>query len=123
MIATPQTALQPRTLAEFQVWESQDGFKYEWNDGELIQFTGMNKTQLYIYDTLNKLFIAKGYWQKGTLVTEQDVILSGIQLRRPDIAFFTNEQIQLAKSGEDEIPEFVVEVISGTDNINHVEKK
>ncbi len=26
----------PQTLEEFVVWEPNDGFKYEWNDGEII---------------------------------------------------------------------------------------
>ena len=47
----------PRTLAEFMIWESNDGYKYEWNDGELIKFSGMNKKQVKIYDILNTIFI------------------------------------------------------------------
>ncbi len=113
----------PRTLAEFQIWEPNDGFKYEWNDGELIKFTGMDKRQVYIYDTLNSLFIKKGYWEVGTLVSEYDTMLNGIQMRRPDIAYLSKKQIQQTKKGEDEIPEFVIEIISGNDNINLVEKK
>lgn len=31
------------TFPRFQTWEPNDGFKYEWNDGELIKFTGINK--------------------------------------------------------------------------------
>lgn len=113
----------PRTLEEFTQWEPNDGFKYEWNDGELIKFTGMNKNQLYIYDILNLRFIQAAYYQSGTLVAEQDVLLSGIQLRRPDIAYFTREQIKNTKNGEDEIPPFLIEIILGSDNINSVEEK
>jgi Uma2 family endonuclease len=123
MVKNKEITVLPRTLEEFQDWEPNDGFKYEWNDGELIKFTGMNKRQLYIFHILNKLFIQKGYWELGTLVAEQDVELSGIQMRRPDIAFFTNEQIERAKLGNDEIPEFAIEIISGNDNINKVETK
>jgi Uma2 family endonuclease len=113
----------PATLLEFMNWEPNDGFKYEWNDGEVIKFAGMNKTQFHIYTLLNRLFISKGYWKKGTFVAEQDVQLSGIQMRRPDMAYFTIEQEARMKNGSDEIPAFVVEVISGNDNINQVEEK
>ncbi len=113
----------PRTLAEFQSWEPNDGYKYEWNDGELIKFTGMDKKQVYIFATLSNLFFDKGYRSLGTFVSEYDTMLTGIQMRRPDIAYFTKEQIENTKKGEDEIPEFVVEIISGNDNINIVEKK
>jgi Uma2 family endonuclease len=113
----------PRTLAEFMLWEPTDGYKYEWNDGELIQFTGMNKTQVYIYQVLNKLFSEKGFWKNGVLVAEYDVMLTGIQMRRPDIAYLTDEQIQRTKNNEDVIPEFMIEIISGSDNAYKLEAK
>jgi hypothetical protein len=70
----------PRTLAEFMVWEPNDGYKYEWNDGELIKFSGMNKKQVKIYDILNTLFIEKNYWRTGAFVAEYDVQLTGLQM-------------------------------------------
>lgn len=105
------------------VWEPEDGFKYEWNDGELIKFTGINKTQFRIYAILNRFFVERGYLKTGTLVSEQDVMLSGIQMRRPDIAYFTIEQELRMNKGIDEIPEFVIEVISGSDNSYRIEDK
>lgn len=124
MIQTSQNVNQlPRTLEEFLVWEPNDGYKYEWNDGEIIQFTGMKKKQLFIFDILNQLFFEKGYIKQGSLVLEQDVMLTGIQMRRPDIAYFSREQIKLDRTGEDVIPEFVIEVTSNHDQINQLEKK
>ncbi len=124
MIQTSQAVNQlPRTLEEFLLWEPNDGYKYEWNDGEIIQFTGMKKEQLYIYDILLDLFFEKGYKKLGTLVAEQEVMLTGIQMRRPDVAYFTREQIQQSKKGQDIIPEFVIEIISNNDQINQLEKK
>ncbi|MFN8343618.1 MAG: Uma2 family endonuclease [Spirosomataceae bacterium] len=123
MIETRETALLPKTLEEFMVWEPEDGFKYEWNDGELIKFVGMNKTQFHIFGVLNRFFISKGYWKTGTFITEQDVQLTGIQMRRPDIAYFSIEQESKMRQGDDEIPEFVIEIISGSDNANKVEEK
>jgi Uma2 family endonuclease len=114
----------PRTLAEFINWEQpEDGFKYEWNDGELIKFTGMNKKQAFIYDYLLEKFIEKGYKKNATLISEYDVQLTGIQMRRPDIAYLTKEQLANGKRGIDEIPEFVIEIISASDNIERVEEK
>jgi Uma2 family endonuclease len=124
MIQTLQTTAQlPHTLAEFLDWEPIDGFKYEWNDGELIKFTGMQKKQYYIYTILNKLFIKKGYAETGTFMAEPDVMLTGIQMRRPDIAYFTDEQIQEGRNGVDVIPDFVIEVISETDKMYKTEEK
>ena len=113
----------PRTFHEFLVWESNDGFKYEWNDGELIRFSGMKKQQYFIYTILNKLFVKKGYVESGTLMAEADVMLSGIQMRRPDIAYFTDQQVQSGKEGHDVIPDFVIEVISETDQAYKIEEK
>ncbi|MFN3851108.1 MAG: Uma2 family endonuclease [Spirosomataceae bacterium] len=123
MITKQEISTLPKTLEEFMVWEPEDGFKYEWNDGELIKFTGLNQKQLYIYATLNRLFAKKGYLRNGTLVSKQDVMLSGIQMRRPDIAYFTIEQELRMNKGIDEIPEFVIEVISGSDNSYKIEDK
>ena len=123
MVLTNDISTLPTTLEEFMAWESEDGFKYEWNDGELIKFVGMNRKQVFIYEALNQLFIEKGLWKTGTLISEYDVQLSGIQMRRPDVAYLTKEQIALTKQGEDEIPEFAIEIISGSDKANKVEEK
>ncbi|WP_037301987.1 Uma2 family endonuclease [Runella limosa] len=124
MVQTTQNnPVLPRTLAEFQEWEPNDGLKYEWYDGELIQFTGMKKRQYYIYDILNLLFINKGYYQKGVFIAEPDVMLNSIQMRRPDIAYFTRAQVYQGREGNDVIPEFVVEIISETDQVYRVEER
>ncbi|WP_305951916.1 Uma2 family endonuclease [Emticicia oligotrophica] len=123
MVATNEISTLPKTLEEFILWEPNDGYKYEWNDGELIKFTGMNNKQVYIYNILLDLLIEKGYKKLGTLVSEYDTMLTGIQMRRPDIAYLTNEQMEKGRNGEDEIPEFVVEILSETDNVNKVEEK
>jgi Uma2 family endonuclease len=122
MVQTVASAL-PQTLDEFMNWEPNDGFKYEWNDGELIQTTGMKKQQYFIYTLLNRLFIEKGYHEIGTFMAEPDVMLTALQMRRPDIAYFTNDQIERSREGEDVIPAFVIEIISETDHIRKVEKK
>jgi Uma2 family endonuclease len=113
----------PTTLAEFMVWEPTDAYKYEWNDGELIRFTGMKKKEYYIADLLNLLMFKTGYFEQGALLQETDVMLTGIQMRRPDLAYFTRDQIYAARQGEDVIPEFVIELISPTDDAEQVEKK
>lgn len=123
MVLSNEIQSVPKTLAEFMIWEPNDGFKYEWNDGELIKFEGMNKKQVYIYDVLAKLFSRKGLFESGSLVAEYDTMLSGIQMRRPDIAYLTNEQIQLTKKNQDVIPEFVIEIISETDQFYKIEDK
>jgi Uma2 family endonuclease len=113
----------PQTFDEFLKWEPVDGFKYEWNDGEIIRFSGLKKTHYYIYDVLNSLFIEKEYHKSGTFMAEPDVMLTALQMRRPDIAYFTKEQIQRGRQGEDVIPAFVIEVLSETDQAYRIEEK
>ncbi|GAB3514912.1 Uma2 family endonuclease [Emticicia fontis] len=71
--------------------------------------------------TLSRLFLTtQAHQNGGELICEQDVMLTGIQLRRPDMAYFSNEQIE---SEEEAIPAFCIEVISTHDQINDVKKK
>lgn len=126
MIQTPQNVnLLPRTLEEFLVWEPNDGFKYEWNDGEIIKFEKMKKKHLVIIRTLNRLFVVTAAHQHGgELIMEQDVMLTGIQMRRPDLAYFSGEQIDNSvSSNDDPIPAFLIEVVSPSDDAEKVEEK
>ena len=122
-ISLQQSPTLPKTLAEFLEWEPEDGFKHEWNDGEIIQFNGMDKKEMYIFDLLLELLIEKGLKKQGSLIPEQDVMLTGIQMRRPDIAYFSKVQIQNGRYGQDEIPEFVIEIISTNDKSYKIEEK
>lgn len=83
----------------------------------------MKKEQLYIYELLTQLFITKGYWENGMLVAEQEVILTDNTVLRPDIAYFTREQIHKSRNGVDVIPEFIIEITSNGDLIFPFEKK
>ncbi|TAE37192.1 MAG: Uma2 family endonuclease [Runella slithyformis] len=123
MAAEIKNTVLPRTMAEFENWETNDSYKYEWNDGEIIKFEGMKNKHLYLISNLSELFdktIAKK--QRGQLICEQDVMLTGIQMRRPDLAYFSWEQILKSKT-EVQIPEFVIEVISTFDQILEVKRK
>ncbi|MEM6321732.1 MAG: Uma2 family endonuclease [Bacteroidota bacterium] len=58
----------------------------------------------------------------GDLIAEGDTRFAGNQ-RRPDLAYYTDEQIQQARNGKDVMPSFVLEVISTFDQINRVQRK
>jgi Uma2 family endonuclease len=114
----------PRTLEEFERWKPTDGYKYEWNDGELIRFEGMKRKHLKLVRALSELFdTTQAKKERGQLICEQDVQITGIQLRRPDLAFFSGEQINDCDDNEEPIPTFAIEVISSNDQINEVKKK
>jgi Uma2 family endonuclease len=116
----------PETLAQFEQWEPNDGFKYEWNDGEIIKSEKMNRKHLKLLKKLARLFLkTKAHKSGGELIAEQDVRLTGVQLRRPDIAYFSAEQIENSdhSSAEEPIPGFAIEVISTSDQLTMVKAK
>jgi len=64
----------PKTLAEFEQRQPTDGYKYEWNDGELIKFEGMKRKHLKLVRVLSELFdTTKAKKQRGQLICEQDI--------------------------------------------------
>lgn len=122
---------QPRKISwrEFQNrYQSREGrYKYEWVNGvaERTLYT-MNAQQLYIQKNLTALFrhflIEK--MVVGELLAEPDLLLFEGHMRRPDMAWLTNEQIEnLANEGAIEVPAFVIEVISNSDAASKVAKK
>lgn len=118
----PQLAALPTTFDEFLRFEPTDGYKYEWNDGELIKSGGRKRKHLRIIQNLNLRFdTTRAKQERGQFICEQDVMLTGIQMRRPDVAYFSDEQI---RSADDEpVPAFCIEVISPTDESGKVENK
>ena len=56
-------------------------------------------------------------------MAQPDVMLTAIQMRRPDIAYFTDVQVEQGRQGKDVIPAFVVEVLSETDQAYRIEEK
>lgn len=124
MILQPKSQVRPLNLEEFLLWEPVDGFKYEWNDGEIIRFEKMKKKHLVIVRILNRLFLTTAAHKNGgELMTEQDVMLTGIQMRRPDLAYFSGPQIDKSLGPEEPIPEFIIEIVSPTDDATKVEEK
>ncbi len=125
MVLEIKNSVLPRTLSEFMEWEAPiDGYKYEWNDGEIIKFEKKKQRHLKLIHVLNRRFTKTiSYLNGGELICEQDVMLTPIQMRRPDLAFFSHDQIIESENGNVQIPEFVIEVISPTDDSVNVEAK
>jgi Uma2 family endonuclease len=97
--------------------------RYEWYDGKIIKFEGMNKKHLRLIRLFSK---TKAYQDGGELIAEQDVKISAIQLRRPDLAYlayFSASQIDESWKDEEPIPAFAIEIISTFDQINQVKMK
>ncbi len=102
----------------------EDGHKYEWVEGSVVKTKSMDYTQLFIVKNLlaffRKLMAEQGI--TGELIPESDVFFGGNH-RRPDIAYFTDEQIAAMSYGENQVPKFVIEIISTKDQVNLIQQK
>lgn len=103
--------------------EREDGFKYEWVDGYVEKTSRtMDKKQFFIQWNLSEFLTTLNVG--GLLIAEGDNFFSG-QHRRPDIAYYTHEQIRLAQNdaANKVVPQFVIEVISTNDQMNKAVEK
>ena len=104
--------------------DREDGYKYEWNNGIVEKTESMKKDQLYLQDVLLRALIKTHFFSEGgTLTSEGDMDTSPKQLRRPDMAIYTREQLYGLKKGEHHVPCWVAEVISENDQINKLDDK
>ncbi len=102
----------------------EDKYKYEWVDGQVVKTPReMNQRQQLILvnllDFLDKLRIPTK--KLGKLLAEVDTFFEG-NLRRPDIAYFSQAQLDAIPTGN-QVPQFVIEIISKTDQMALVHQK
>lgn len=132
-IAAQKSKDAPAKLPKKITWEEfqrkylarEDRYKYEWVNG-LVEKThrDMDKSQLYILNNLINFFIGLKMAKSldGNLIAEGDTFFAGNH-RRPDIAYYTEAQIQAGRRNEDVHPDFVIEVISKKDQVEKLVDK
>jgi Uma2 family endonuclease len=102
----------------------EDGYKYEFNNGVIEKTKTMDQEQTTLFAKLLRMYIStKSFQEGGTITSETNMNTTDLQLRKPDIAIYSAEQLSLMKNGQNQVAEWVAEVISETDQINHVNKK
>lgn len=100
--------------------------KYEWVEGKVEKTPrSMDQSQLFVLMNFNRFMRNLQFANPsiGELSVETDTFLNESLHRKPDIAYFSTAQILAAAKGQNQIPAFVIEVISPTDNINRVTRK
>ena len=105
--------------------EREDGFKYEWVNGTVEKTPrSMNRKQFYIVVNLLRYFeqLYSNGKVSGSLLPEGDTFF-GENHRRPDVAYYTDEQSESAADDNTAEPQFVIEIISTTDEMNRIHKK
>lgn len=103
--------------ADFLQWKSDDNYVYEFNDGVLEPTTGMRQDEVLLFKRLNRHFAqTNAYRLGGELLAEVDVWLTQKQMRRPDAAFYSVEQIDQLANHTQVVPSFAIEFASVSDN-------
>lgn len=115
----------PMSKQEFLNWNPEDDFLYEFDNELAIPTDGMRKEERYLVRNIQKAFRkTRAFEENGCLFEESAVWVTDNQKRIPDMAYFTDAQISESATAESEpIPSFVVEIISPTDTVKHVEQK
>ncbi|MBL7796957.1 MAG: Uma2 family endonuclease [Saprospiraceae bacterium] len=101
----------------------EDGYKYEWVRGEVVQTPrDMNQYQYYILDNLQEYFTRLRFEGKvtGKLYPEIDTFFLKKVHRRPDMAWFTDEQVARMAHRENQVPNFVIEIVSDHDIVDNL---
>ncbi len=99
----------------------EDGFRYEWSDGKVIKTPrAMNQYQYFILDNLTELFTRLRFAGKvsGKMYAEIDTFFLKKHHRRPDMAWFSDEQAARMAYRENQIPKFVIEIVSDHDKVD-----
>ena len=100
----------------------ENGHKYEWLDGIIEKSqSGINKKYFFIIYNITRAFY-NNFKFKGAIITGGDTFF-GKHHRRPDIAYYTDQQIEDARQDLDAVPLFVIEIISSKDQMNKVHLK
>jgi Uma2 family endonuclease len=111
------------TLEQFRRRYSnrEDGYKYEFNNGIIEKSLSlMTVRQFHIVDNLIENFRETvAFKSGGRLASKIEQITSNSQLRRPDLAYLTRSKIQ---TEDESASEFVIKIISPTDNYLKVKK-
>ena len=115
----------PKTRQEFLAWNPHDGFKYEWENGNILKLPKMiTPEQFYIVKNLTRFFQTTQAFKKGDeLMPEVKSSTIDTQIRVPDIGYFTSQQQYLMEQGEAVTPSFAIEIISPTDFFYKVDMK
>jgi Uma2 family endonuclease len=106
--------------------ERDDMYKYEWVKGHVEKtLRTMNQYQQFICDNLIDFFTELRLKNQvnGRLSTEVDTFFMTDIHRRPDLAYFSDAQRKLMSDEQNQVPQFLIEIISNTDQINRMIKK
>ena len=125
-VTTHKQRKQLANVEEFERWLSKKktDYNYEFVNGQAIKKNPMKQNELLMVRFLTDLFMTtQAFAIKGRLFPETDVYIDNFRKRIPDLAYFTDAQIQATRSGTKVVPAFVIELVSDSESFDDVEKK
>jgi Uma2 family endonuclease len=130
MIVTPSSTLSlPTTLQtvdEFEQWQRQYAHEgsYEFVRGRIIEKKEMKQAEYLILKFLTRLFAQTNAYRSGDELTpEMDSYVDATRKRRPDLAYFTLEQILETGKGIRQKTRFAIEILSDSESYENVLEK
>jgi|GEM_PF-663449 len=125
-LAAVQTRLGERvSLEDFLSFEPEiPGIKLEWNNGQVELEYLMKADERKLIDRIIRKFNStQAYLEGNSLLPEADVHLTTVNsLRRPDVCYFTKQQIENPKDAPD-ASVWVIEVISLSNTVVEIDEK
>ena len=118
------------TREEFEArdWNSGDAarWKFEWNNGFAETYEErMKLSEIKFMGNLPCAFTAcpHGREREAAMYYEVEIWLDDKMMRKPDFCVLTAEQVRQADEGTHPVPLFVIEVLSPSDQVLHVQNK
>ncbi len=127
MIATelvnPTLPTTLQTVDEFEQWERQHPHEggYEFVRGQIIEKKEMKQLEGFLIKFLNRIFIQTNAFRQGDeLFQEMDAYVDEVRKRRPDLSYFTADQINAMRTGEQTKTRFAIEILSDSESYQDV---
>ncbi len=115
-----------KTVDEFEQWQEQYAHEgsYEFVRGRIIEKKEMKQAEYLILKFLTRLFTRTKAYEKGDELTpEMDSYVDNTRKRRPDLAYFTLEQIVETGQGIRQKTRFPIEILSDSESYKEVTDK
>lgn len=121
-IATKNETYKVEKVNEFEDWvqdrADMSGKRFEFLRGEIVEKPSLSQSEFYIPIFLTRLFTKTKAYQGGAeLLTEAEVYVSDNCKRVADLAYFTSEQLQHARSGKKIAAIFAIEILASNESL------
>ena len=126
MTATPALSLPTRfqTVEEFEQRQYVHEGSYEFVRGRIIEKKDIKQLEGFLIKFPNRIFITTSAFQRGDeLFQEMDAYVDETRKCRPDLVYFTTEQVQAMRLGQLTPTRFAIEILSDSGSYKDVTNK